>query len=74
MIHIKIEKEEIKKIQKRWSKWFFREKQIEEFIEIMDSDDSFRKMIFKNGKDYLLWKNEFIQNREAIKIHHGNGI
>lgn len=50
MIHIKIEKEEIKKIQKRWSKWFFREKQIEEFIEIMDSDDSFRKMIFKNGK------------------------
>lgn len=67
MIHIKIEKEEIKKIQKRWSKWFFREKQIEEFIEIMDSDDSFRKMIFKNGKEYLLWKNEFIQNREVIK-------
>lgn len=67
MINIKINNEKIKEIKKIWCNWFFRNERIKEYVDILDVDAVYRKMIFEEDSDYIAWKNEYIFNTKAIK-------
>lgn len=67
MIHIEINDEKIVDIKEKWCKWFFRANKIEEFIDILNKDDNFRKMIFPIDKEFDDWKDKFQTDKKISK-------
>lgn len=67
MIHIEINSKQIVEIKKYWSKWFFRADKIKEFVNILENDIVFRKMLFPDDKKYNDWKIEYALNASVIK-------
>lgn len=67
MINIEISNEKLKEIKQLWSSWFFRKDRIKEFMDILDRDDIYRKMIFDKFSDYISWKNRYLADIEVIK-------
>lgn len=67
MIHISIDKNSIETIKKIWGQWFFRVDKINEFISILDKDETFREMIFPEIEQYQKWKLEFKNNKKVLR-------
>ena len=67
MIHIKISEQDIEIIKQIWCKWFFRKNRIDEIIDILDKDITFRKMIFLCDREYYAWKYKYALRPERSK-------
>lgn len=66
MINIEISNGKLNEIKKFWCSWFFREDRINKFIDILDTDDIYREMIFDKYSDYISWKNKYLTDIEAV--------
>ena len=69
MIHIGLNSNQIARIKEKWALWFFKNKRIRNFVEILEKDAVFRSFLFDKDTSFIKWKNRYAKSRQVIRCN-----